>query len=54
MNDFSFVKLREEIINKSGIYNNPTDLNNENPKKLKFEPNINISRNSNFILKFSK
>jgi hypothetical protein len=41
-NNFSFVKLRDEIINKSGIGH----LHNlkDSQRKLKFEPNVNISR----------
>ena len=40
--DFSFLKLREQIISKSGVA--PTATTKEQLKKLKFEPNINVQR----------
>jgi len=43
-NDFSFVKLRDEIINRSGLSHGVAGLNKEFQKKLKFEPNLNITR----------
>ena len=43
-NNFSFIKLRDEIIHKSGLgHNIPLK---ETQKKLKFEPNVNIARQS--------
>jgi len=41
-NDFSFLKLRDEII-KLGVSANPQSLKEDN-KKLKFEPNLNVVR----------
>jgi hypothetical protein len=41
-NDFSFLKLRDEII-KLGVSTNPQLLKEEH-KKLKFEPNLNVVR----------
>ncbi len=49
--DFSFVKLRDEIINRSGITHNIAGVNKEFGKKLKFEPNLNITRNGKNNLK---
>lgn len=40
-NNFSFIKLRDEIITKSGLTQNSTK---EQQKRLKFEPNINVTR----------
>jgi hypothetical protein len=43
--NFSFIKLREEIITKSGGINLAHGSGFKEPsKKLKFEPNINITR----------
>ena len=44
--DFSFIKFRDEIINKSGLSHNVAGINKELQKKLKFEPNLNITRNT--------
>jgi hypothetical protein len=41
-NNFSFVKLRDEIINKTGLSHSSS--HKESQKKLKFEPNVNIAR----------
>jgi len=40
-NNFSFIKLRDEIITKSGLTQNSSK---EQQKRLKFEPNINVTR----------
>jgi len=40
-NNFSFIKLRDEIINKTGSSHPHAKEAN---KKLKFEPNLNIIR----------
>lgn len=42
--NFSFLKLREEIISKSGMGSNVVDSTHNLVKKLKFEPNFNIPR----------
>jgi hypothetical protein len=42
--DFSFLKLRDEIINKSGIIPSSNELSSPINQRLKFEPNINITR----------
>jgi hypothetical protein len=48
--DFSFVKLRNEIFNKTGVTPTVGTISRDLNKKLKFEPNINVTRQpSNFI-----
>lgn len=51
-NDFSFLKLRDEII-KLGVNPNPQP-NKEEHKKLKFEPNLNIVRHPSKFLILNK
>ena len=47
--EFSFVKLREELFLKSGITSNISGQH-DHSKKLKFEPNVNITRTYGIIL----
>ncbi len=49
-NDFSFLKLRDEII-KLSVNPNPQPAREEQ-KKLKFEPNLNVVRNPSKKLRF--
>ena len=41
-NNFSFIKLRDEITTKSGLGSSISSK--EHQKKLKFEPNLNVTR----------
>ncbi len=41
-NNFSFIKLRDEITTKSGLGSSVSSK--EPQKKLKFEPNLNVTR----------